>query len=283
MIYRMIEYGSPQNATQAVLKEVADRLVSLDGQALQAEMAAIQLENQELNRLMQERQFAIQLKGLAAQRNQERATGAARAVRQKLDRNIQRAMGTMIEAASAVDEHALQAELGALQAELQELNLQMQQRQYALNLKQMLAQQHSQVVMGFPGQPIPGVQFNLGFAGTHPSGATLGAGARQPDIETKRQAVLDLLRLQPGRTWSPAQVRRALIERGMSDPDAGTPIRNLMWKMEKDRLLEKPRAGVYVLPGGARIVSEGQPSAGAQPSDEPDPPGPGGPDRSPSD
>jgi hypothetical protein len=62
----------------------------------------------------------------------------------------------------------------------------------------------------------------------------------------KRDAVLAMLRERPGR-WDTAQVRAALAEQGI-DPQAGTPVKNIMWKLAKDGIAHASGNGVYEFP-----------------------------------
>lgn len=72
-----------------------------------------------------------------------------------------------------------------------------------------------------------------------------GGGGHLP-LTRKRDAVLAMLRERPGR-WDTAQVRAALAERGI-DPQAGTPVKNIMWKLAKDKIVHASGGGVYEFP-----------------------------------
>jgi hypothetical protein len=65
-------------------------------------------------------------------------------------------------------------------------------------------------------------------------------------LTRKRDAVLAMLRERPGR-WDTAQVRAALAEQGI-DPEAGTPVKNIMWKLAKDGIAHASGGGVYEFP-----------------------------------
>ncbi len=140
------------------------------------------------------------------------------------------------ELAADVSDQDLQMEINELHQRLGVVNTRLQQRQQALNLKQMLAQQSS--------------------VGPVPADATRG----ERDIEEKRQAILNLLQRDPSRTWSPAQVRKALREQGFTDPDTGSPVRNLLWRLAKDGKTINPKKGVYAIaPTAAPSVETAEP------------------------
>jgi hypothetical protein len=65
-------------------------------------------------------------------------------------------------------------------------------------------------------------------------------------LTRKRDAVLAILREKPGR-WHNSEMRTALAERGI-DPLAGTPVKNIMWKLAKDGILHASGNGVYEFP-----------------------------------
>jgi hypothetical protein len=238
---------------------MTERVAGLDDQELQRDLARIQWENVELARQLQERQFALHLRQLAAQRAGEKANGTSRPVGWRLDREVQKVLTDVYEQIARLDEGALQAELGRLQQQMQELNLQMQQRQYALGIKQMLAQRAQGAVVAMSASQFvaPGLTLNFGMPGMVVAGGP-GLGPRQPDVEAKRRAILDVMRQQPPRAWSPSEVKRALQQGGMQNVDAGTPVRNLMWRMGKEGVLHRPSSGLYALPGsvGADLAAD---------------------------
>lgn len=227
--------------TEAVLNAVAERLTQLDESGLQQEVQGIQQQIQEVNRQSQERQFVIQFRQLALQRVNERAAGLPVQQLEALNPRVHRAIVQIHEVFAEFDDQTLQGEINLLQAQLQELNRRAQERSYALTLKQMLAQRPQGLpqAVAAPVAPRPSTTAQFG----------------ETDIEGKREAILDVLRQNPNRAWSPAQIRKILAERGIPDPDAGTPIRNLMWRMARDGLLDRPRAGVYAL-GGPNVPRE---------------------------
>jgi hypothetical protein len=73
-----------------------------------------------------------------------------------------------------------------------------------------------------------------------------GHGNGHVPLTRKRDAVLAMLRERPGR-WDTAQVRAALAEQGI-DPEAGTPVKNIMWKLAKDGIAHASGGGVYEFP-----------------------------------
>src|ERR1700722_13164958 len=95
-----------ENATSAVLRDVAARLEDLDLSELQQEINAIQFETQELNRQMKERHVLLQLKQLEVQRQAERANGMSARVQWRPDREIQRRLDELHKTAEPLDEQA---------------------------------------------------------------------------------------------------------------------------------------------------------------------------------
>jgi hypothetical protein len=238
------------NETDAILRDVAERLKELDVPKLQNEIGTIQLELNELNRQMQERHVLLQVRQLQAQRRAERASGLGTRSQWRPDRDVQRRLDDIYRATDSLDDQVIQGEIGKLQAELQRVNRQIQERQHVLGLKQMLSQgMESGGGNGFPMQFLQaGVGFQVGMI--QPTVSSGGSGVPHVDAATKRQAILEVMREQPGRPWKPAEIKRVLGLRGMQNADDGTPIRNLLWKMQQDGLLERPAAGAYQLPGG---------------------------------
>lgn len=75
---------------------------------------------------------------------------------------------------------------------------------------------------------------------------TNGNGNGHAPVTRKRDTVLAILREKPGR-WDTAEIRAALAERGI-DPQAGTPVKNIMWKLAKDNIVHASGGGVYEFP-----------------------------------
>jgi hypothetical protein len=73
-----------------------------------------------------------------------------------------------------------------------------------------------------------------------------GDGNGHVPLTRKRDAVLAILREKPGR-WENSEMRAALAERGI-DPKAGTPVKNIMWKLAKDGIVHASGGGVYEFP-----------------------------------
>lgn len=234
-------------ATADILRDVADRLKDLDVGELQQEINAIQQEIQELNRLNQERGFLVQLRQLEAQRRAERANGINPRLRWSPDRDIQRALDELHRVLDPLQDQAINAEMARLQAALQQLNRQIQERQHVFGLKQMLTQD-TQAALGVPFvQQGVGIQFGLPQFQIA-TNAVLPQRIQRVDAETKRRAILEVMAGQPGRKWKPVEIRAALAEKGMQNIDEGTPVRNLLWKMHQDGLIERPSSGFYSLP-----------------------------------
>lgn len=80
-------------------------------------------------------------------------------------------------------------------------------------------------------------------------------------LTRKRDTVLAILREKPGR-WENGEMRTALAERGI-DPNAGTPVKNIMWKLAKDGIVHASGNGVYEFPAlTERIPDHHQEAAG---------------------
>ena len=76
------------------------------------------------------------------------------------------------------------------------------------------------------------------------NGATNGNGHKR--LTEKRAAVLAIMRERPGR-WTPAELRDALEQRGI-DPNAGTPVKNILWHLAKAGEVHASGNGVYEFP-----------------------------------
>ena len=249
--------ASSKTDTQTVLASLAKQLAELDDQALQREIAALQAGVSGLHRLIQERVYALQLKQFALQRAQEQLSTPGGLERSDLDEDIVGAIDQIERAVVGIDDHALQHELQKLQEEVQALNRQMNERQSALNLKHALAQpQIVQTQIMLPNVLAPGVQVSVGPANP-PTRAT---PRPRVDADVKRNAILELLRERPEREWSPAQLKSALVERGMSDPDEGTPIRALVRRMAQDKAIVRVAQGRYALVAPAPSTTAAQES-----------------------
>lgn len=73
-----------------------------------------------------------------------------------------------------------------------------------------------------------------------------GNGNGHAPLTRKRDTVLAILRAKPGR-WENSEMRAALAERGI-DPQVGTPVKNIMWKLAKDGIVHASGNGVYEFP-----------------------------------
>jgi hypothetical protein len=74
----------------------------------------------------------------------------------------------------------------------------------------------------------------------------------------KRELMLAIMRERVG-PWSTREVREALNERGI-DTHTGTPIKNLLWNLAKEGLLDTVSTGTYqiaALSGSAEIDRKG--------------------------
>lgn len=230
--------------TQTVLASLGTQLAALDDQDLQREIAGLQGDVGALNRLIQERVAALQLKQFAVQRAQEHRSTPGGLERSDLDEGIVGAIDQIERAVVGIDDQALQRELQKLQEEVQALNRQMNERQSALNLKHALAQpQIVRTQIMLPNMLAPGVQVSVG-----PAVLPAPAAARtRVDPDVKRDTILELLRERPEREWSPAQLKSALVGRGIADPDEGTPIRALVRRMAQDKSIVRVGQGRYAL------------------------------------
>lgn len=220
-------------ATEAVLKAIAGQLAGLNETDLHRELQELNVDVQELNRQVQERSLVQQFKSLEAQRQQERAAGIrpTRAAGEDEQSELGSAIVALREMCADISDQELQMEIGEIHQRLNTVNTRLQQRQQALSLKQMLSQQPGE---GFnPGEASPG----------------------EPDIEEKRQVILELLARDATRLWSPAEVRKALRDRGFSSPDSGTPVRNLLWRLAREQRIQNPKKGSYskALPSQAEL------------------------------
>jgi hypothetical protein len=65
-------------------------------------------------------------------------------------------------------------------------------------------------------------------------------------LSEKRDLVLAIIGERPGR-WTPAEVRDALRARDV-DPEAGTPVKNILWQLAKAGTLHAAGGGVYEFP-----------------------------------
>lgn len=236
--------------TEEVLRALAARVAELDEGSLQREISERQLELQEIHRQIQERQWVLQVKQAQAQRAQERLQGVQQpTLFASQTSDLSKQLKQIRELASSIDDQALHRDMAELQARVNELNRQSQERQFALQLLQMERQREQQRDSA-PGVGAALVVGNPSWLG-QPSGGTSAA----VDTDTKRTLILEALKGQPTRLWKPAQVRKALVERGIPDPDAGTPIRNLMWRMAKEGTIARPRDGLYAV-ASAEVARE---------------------------
>lgn len=80
------------------------------------------------------------------------------------------------------------------------------------------------------------------------NGATNGNGHANGHkrLTEKRAAVLAIMGERPGR-WTPAELREALEQRGI-DPNAGTPVKNILWHLAKAGEVHASGNGVYEFP-----------------------------------
>jgi hypothetical protein len=65
-------------------------------------------------------------------------------------------------------------------------------------------------------------------------------------LSEKRDVVLAIMGERPGR-WSTRDLRRALAERGI-DPQAGTPVKNILWQLSKAGKVTAAGSGIYEFP-----------------------------------
>lgn len=89
----------------------------------------------------------------------------------------------------------------------------------------------------------------------HANGNGHGHANEHVPLTRKRDAVLAMLREHPGR-WDTAQVRAALADQGI-DAQAGTPVKNIMWKLAKDGIVHASGNGVYEFPALNVSVNDG--------------------------
>jgi hypothetical protein len=65
-------------------------------------------------------------------------------------------------------------------------------------------------------------------------------------LSEKRAIVLAIMAERPGR-WSTRDLRRVLAERGI-DPQAGTPVKNILWQLSKAGKVTAAGSGIYEFP-----------------------------------
>jgi hypothetical protein len=75
-------------------------------------------------------------------------------------------------------------------------------------------------------------------------GIVVGRGGHAP-LSRKREVVLAVMRERPG-AWTTRQVRDALATRGI-DPQAGTPVKNILWNLAREGHVHAAGNGVYEL------------------------------------
>ncbi len=63
----------------------------------------------------------------------------------------------------------------------------------------------------------------------------------------KKQRVWALIQQRPGR-WTAAEMRDALRDAGIADPDAGTPVKNVLWLLAKEGKGDSLGGGAYDFP-----------------------------------
>lgn len=78
---------------------------------------------------------------------------------------------------------------------------------------------------------------------TNENGEIAIASADRVSLSRKREVVRAILRERPG-AWTTGQVRDALTARGI-DPDAGTPVKNVLWHLAKRGEISAAGSGVY--------------------------------------
>jgi hypothetical protein len=76
-----------------------------------------------------------------------------------------------------------------------------------------------------------------------------GVTGRRVPLSEKRQLAWQLIEARPGR-WTTNDMRAALADRGV-DPNAGTPVKNLLWAFAQDGRGTGLGGGVYEFPGEA--------------------------------
>ncbi len=77
--------------------------------------------------------------------------------------------------------------------------------------------------------------------------------ATQPPTNPKerREAILAVMRRQPGTEWSTDAIRAELDKMGVSF-EGGTPLKGLLFRLMQSGIIERPRIGVYKLPATGR-------------------------------
>ena len=96
--------------------------------------------------------------------------------------------------------------------------------------------------------PVPAATNGHAEPSTAPNGDTANGhpnGGHVP-LSRKREVVLAIMRERPGR-WTTADLRRALTDRGI-DPAAGTPVKNVLWRLAKAGAISAAGSGVYEFP-----------------------------------
>jgi hypothetical protein len=73
----------------------------------------------------------------------------------------------------------------------------------------------------------------------------VSGGERGTPAARKRELILGIMRERPGE-WTTREVRDVLAEHGI-DPEAGTPVKNILWNFAKEGYVEAKGNGVYEL------------------------------------
>lgn len=85
-------------------------------------------------------------------------------------------------------------------------------------------------------------RFNTGENGE----LVVSGGERGTRAARKRALVLSIMNEQPDHTWTTREVRDALAANGI-DPQAGTPVKNILWNLAKEGHVHGVGNGVYKL------------------------------------
>jgi hypothetical protein len=92
--------------------------------------------------------------------------------------------------------------------------------------------------------------------GLDADGKLVVSGGERVSAARKREMVLSVMGERPG-TWSTREVREALAEHGI-DPDAGTPVKNILWQLGREGQVSAAGSGIYELSALTRSTEPDQ-------------------------
>jgi hypothetical protein len=85
----------------------------------------------------------------------------------------------------------------------------------------------------------------------------VNGGERGTPASRKRELLLATMRERPDHDWTTRELRYSLDARGI-DPQAGTPVKNILWTLAKEGHVNRAGEGMYRLSTLARGVAPEQ-------------------------